>query len=355
MKRNKKVLCTLSILLTSVLLGCGSSGNENTSSSDDLTTTPVVELSSNSTTEPTSSYPKDYFGTVKFDNLQIHDNDFDGVKIRPVLSKPDIAKDEEFTYEVEKEEICEVVDGRVYFISAGSTKVTATSEHLKGTFRVYAYDNFYANHSESAWFTGQAKSRCNKVKQNISEDSTIFIGDSFFQFWAEKTNINESFDDAFKDYSNNVLNIGINMATTHHWRCIQNKIYSETTVEPKNIVLNIGINNVDDMSEGGKTCARNIQLLIEDYLEYYQNTNIYLFSITRCSGTFASQWENHSASNEIMKEYCESNDRLHYLDVMEKYGEDYALYEQDGLHPNQDGYNFFKQLILDNVPMVKNK
>lgn len=352
MKRNKYILGLLSLVTVSVLMGCGNNNEITTGNNNPSENSTAIQSTGNGE-QPTSSYPKDYFGTVKFDQLYVHDNDFDGIKIRPILSKPDIAKDEVFTYEVEDESVCEIVDDKVYFVGAGGTKVTAKSEHLKGTFRVYAYDDFVANHSESSWFTNQAKSRCSNVKNKLDEDTTLFVGDSFFQFWAEKTNISESFSDAFKEY--NTLNIGINMATSHHWRCIQSKIYSEIKVEPKNIVLNIGINNVDDMSEGGKTCARNVQLLIQDYLECYPNTNIYYFSITRCSNIFASQWENHSESNEIMKKYCENNERLHYLDVMEKYGDDYALYQQDGLHPNQDGYNFFKDLILKNVPMAKIK
>ena len=33
------------------------------------------------------------------------------------------------------------------------------------------------------------------------------------------------------------------------------------------------------------------------------------------------------------------------------YGDNYASYQQDGLHPNQEGYNLFKQLILENIDL----
>lgn len=36
---------------------------------------------------------------------------------------------------------------------------------------------------------------------------------------------------------------------------------------------------MDDDLEGGKTCGRNVQLLIEDYLEAYPETNIYYFQL----------------------------------------------------------------------------
>ena len=52
-----------------------------------------------------------------------------------------------------------------------------------------------------------------------------------------------------------------------------------------------------------------------------------------------------------MKANAESNSKLHYLDVMEKYGSNYASYEQDGLHPNTAGYAIFRDLIKANVPL----
>ena len=35
---------------------------------------------------------------------------------------------------------------------------------------------------------------------------------------------------------------------------------------------------------------------------------------------------------------------------MELYGDNYANLVSDGLHPNQDGYNLFEQIIKENVP-----
>ena len=88
---------------------------------------------------------------------------------------------------------------------------------------------------------------------------------------------------------------------------------------------------------------------MDDYLEYFPETNVYYLSITRCTGTFANKWQDHSLSNKMMKDYCEKTDRLTYLDVMSLYGDDYASYLSDGLHPNQAGYDLFEQIIKENV------
>ena len=165
-----------------------------------------------------------------------------------------------------------------------------------------------------------------------------------------KTGITEYFDTAFEEYA--VYNIGISATTSHHWRAINVKM-AELNIKPKNIVINIGINNVDDDKESGKQSAAGVTALIEDYLEMFPEANIYYLSITRCAGYFAFNWESHEKSNTLLKEFCDAHDRVHYLDIMGLYGDDYASYQQDGLHPNQAGYDLFEQLIKAEVPMNK--
>lgn len=337
MKSSKKNSILLVALCSAMLFSCGETKPGSTTVNPNSTT--VVAPTSETTS--TSSYPKDYFGKVAFQDVFVYGDDFDGIEIRPFFTKPEEAKDEVFEYTIKNDEICSIEDDKVYFLSEGETVVTAQSEHLKGSFTVFTKSYFD--------FKSQGKLRIDRAVKNMKAEDTVFIGDSFFEFWANKVNIDEKFDDAFANYS--TLNLGISATTTHDWRVISLNIIEQTTVQPKNIVLNIGINNVDDDKEGGKTCGRNIQLLIEDYLKAYPETNIYYFSITRCSGTFASKWESHEISNNYMKAYCETQEKVHYLDVMALYGDNYARYEQDGLHPNQEGYNLFKQLILANVKM----
>lgn len=105
--------------------------------------------------------------------------------------------------------------------------------------------------------------------------------------------------------------------------------------------------------DNGKECAANLQNMLNDFLDQFPETNIYYLSITRCSGVFANNWGSHEISNNLMKTFCEETERMHYLDVMALYGDDYASCEQDGLHPNQKGYDYFEQIIKENVPLEK--
>lgn len=366
MKTKKKILFISTLLLSTLISGCNLSDTDSgvlpsveipSSEGTSIETPSSVDAPasentiSEATSEITSEYPKDYFGKVTFEEIYVYDNDFDGIKIRPILSKPETASGEVFTYEVDDDTICEVENDCVYYIDDGITTINAKSEHLQGKFKVYANTKKSGGIDVSS-FLSKAKN-CVLSVSDMAADDTLFVGDSFFEFWALGKNITNTFNTTFADYK--TVNIGISATQTHHWRAIHSKIIAGTEVAPKNIVINIGINNVDDNKEGGKVCAHNIQFLIEDYLEAYPTTNIYYFSITRCSGTFAAQWVDHSKSNDLIKEYCENTERVHYLDVMGLYGDDYWKYEQDGLHPNQDGYNLFEKLIKENVPMTLKK
>lgn len=279
------------------------------------------------------------YGTVSFENVFVYGDGYDQVKIRPYFSNPEVSSLVSFTYEVADENICSVEEGIIYYVGEGQTTITAHSNFYEDkTFYVVTKDYFS--------FSGQAQKMENSVLTSYQEGDTLFLGDSFFEFWRNGVNTTK-FYDVFADYK--VFNIGISATTTHDWRVMAQRVIANTS--PKNIVVNIGINNVDDDGESGLKCFRNIRAMIEDYLEMFEDVNVYYMSITRCTGVFASKWKDHELSNTFMKKYCQENERVHYLDVMEVYGNEYASYLSDGLHPNQKGYDVFESLIKDNVPL----
>ena len=332
----KKILYfNLLLLFLIALVGCGSENNPTTEIPTDGQTeeqkTPV---------EKTPVEEVDY-GKVTFNNVKVFSDEFDGVSLKYTFTNPDVCVNEVFEFEISNEKICYIEDGKVYFLSEGMTRVKAVSQNLTAYFNVVC---------QNYRFTSQSKTQLNKLKNNFKDGDTLFLGDSFFEFWRNKTGIAENFDTAFSQYA--VCNIGISATTTHHWRAINVKM-AELDIKPKNIVINIGINNVDDDKESGKESAANVINLIEDYLQMFPEANIYYLSITRCAGHFAFNWESHEKSNQLVQDFCSKTERVYYLDIMGLYGDDYGSYQQDGLHPNQAGYDLFKQLIMAEVPMNK--
>ena len=194
---------------------------------------------------------------------------------------------------------------------------------------------------------GTAKSLANTASHATNQGTTLFVGDSFFEFWRNKVNITEKFSDAFAGFD--VANVGISGTQAREWRSLRKKLIDP--YKPTNIVLNLGNNDINDNSEDGEAASEYLMTLCNNIWAYHPNCQIYYCSITRCAGVFARNWDKHEETNRIMKANSEDNEKLHYLDIMEKYGDKYADYEQDGLHPNTAGYALIEEVIKANVPL----
>ena len=337
----------LVLFMSMSLMGCGGKSNPGGNTPKPGGSTPAPTVEPTPTVEPSIDYGRVYFKSI-FIYTDAYGNSFDEVLVRPTFTNPEACVNEVFEYEIKDESICYIEDNYVYATGmTGSTKVTAKSQHLKGTFIVYSESQY-----NNGGAFGTAKSLANKASKATNQGTTLFVGDSFFEFWRNKTGVDEIFSDAFAGYD--VANVGISGTQAREWRSLRKKLIDP--YEPENVVLNIGINDVDDNNEDGESTAEYIMMLCNDIWDKHPNCHIYYCSITRCAGVFASKWRFHSESNEIMKTNAQNIDKLHYLDIMERYGNDYANYEQsDGLHPNTAGYEIFKDVIKTNVPLKELK
>lgn len=304
------------------------------------------DLVSNSTTVPAISSSSEAiidYGKVTFPHIYVYDG-YDGVKIRSTFTKPEVAKDEVFEYELVNETICYIDDyDQVFYLTTGFTKVNAVSQHFKTSFLVFTS-------ADTSFWGGSAHGNKSTVKAYDDPDMTVFLGDSFFDYWKQGIGITKKFSDYYSGYK--AYNIGIGGTETKHWRAMNMSSLFTLTNAPKNIIINLGTNNINNSGESGQQLYLNMLALIDDYLEWFPDVNIYSFSITRCTGGFAANWTRASDYNDLMKKYCETDDHVTFLDVMEIYGDNYATYLTDGLHQNDAGYEVFDSLIQEHVSMV---
>lgn len=329
----------LILLLSLSIIGC--SGNRSNSSNggsenNNLTTTTSSE-------KDNTDYGKVYFKPI-YIYADKNGNNFDEVPIRPIFTIPEVCVNEVFEYDIKNEEVCYIENNYVYATGiSGETKVTAQSQHLKGTFYVYASDKF----NNSGAFA-KAKSLASTASHTTQKGTTLFVGASTWEFWKNKNNIEESFAEAFAGYD--VANVGIAGTQAREWRSLRSKLIDP--YEPENVVLHLGLNDIDDNNLDGESTAEFVMMVCDDIWQKFPNCNIYYCTINRCAGVFAGKWPYHSQCNEIMKTNSQNIEKLHYLDVMAIYGDNYASYEQsDGLHPNTAGYEAFKSVIFANVPL----
>ncbi len=303
------------------------------------------DLSSNSDNESASEgeeVKEVELGSVYFGSIYVYGTTgYKTVEVRPIFTVPEREALENFVYETEDTDKISINGAAITYVSNGIATVTATSENFSASFLVYCQTTY--EHSSSI---NALRSHFSSV--GATNESTLFIGASFFEFW-KNGNAGTYFYETFADYD--VFNVGISTTQTHDWRPVINNFLPTLIESPKNIVVNIGLNNINDNNETGVTAGINVVSMLEDLHFFYPDAEIYYFSITRCVGTLASNWSKHSDANTFTSAYISTRDYLHYLDVMEVYGSNYADYLMDELHPNAAGYQVFTDLILENVDL----
>ncbi len=164
-----------------------------------------------------------------------------------------------------------------------------------------------------------------------SGKSTLFIGDSFFDlrydFW----------QDFYTDLGGkSAVNGGVSGSNTLNWEGKFYDVYLSQT-SPKNIVMNIGTNNIGDLKNDGSAAAENLQrmFLFMHSRDNLKDTQIYWFSV-------AHRWDS-SADNEaidscnaLMKEWCAMSDWITYVEVTDKIMQENL--NPDKLHPKDETY-----------------
>ncbi len=166
----------------------------------------------------------------------------------------------------------------------------------------------------------------------VTENATIFIGDSFFDisFWD-----NFAVDLAGKD----AKIYGIGGSTTEDWYhyAALDIFLNGTGVAPKNIVVNLGNN---DYFNDGLTAEEALENYAEYYTalhENYPNANIYAFSTVARTGSFANATDEAEMTegNSLLKTWCADKDWITFIDITGMIPSD-GLY--DGIHPYDEYY-----------------
>ena len=168
------------------------------------------------------------------------------------------------------------------------------------------------------------------ASQGHNGETTVFIGDSFFD------NTEGNWGNFYTSYANvyDALELGIGGSTTYDW---ENFLFDGilSGMQPKNLVVNLGTNNLaadGDMVEG---LAENLQRLFTLLHDKMPDTNIYYFSIAQRVDTTAHTTK-ISAVNTYMKQWCENKDWITFVDVEDKVASSDL---KDGLHPKDETYS----------------
>ncbi len=158
------------------------------------------------------------------------------------------------------------------------------------------------------------------------ENPTLFIGDSFFdiEFW----------DKFYTDFDGkNAIIEGIGGTTAEDWiNYIEYEIFMHN-IQPKNIVINIGNNDVYTY-KNADIVVRDAKELVELIHKLMPNTNIYFFSVVPRANADKSVV---IASNEAMSAWC-GEPAQSYITWINVYDEITTDRLGDGIHPKDEYY-----------------
>ena len=159
--------------------------------------------------------------------------------------------------------------------------------------------------------------------------TTVFLGDSFFD------NTERNWSNFYTTYARekDALELGIGGTTTYDWENFLSGGILDR-MQPKNLVVNLGTNNLAADLDTTEGLAENLQRLFTLLHDKMPNTNIYYLSIAQRVDT-TSYGRRISAVNDLMEQWCEYKDWITFVDVEGRVGSSDL---KDGLHPKDGTY-----------------
>ncbi len=264
------------------------------------------------------------------------------VEINPIINV-----DEQIRYETNST-IIEINGNKITALKSGKALVKAIAGRFEKVFWVTSvtpqseYDYYYWG-----WQFLEKAIRYKRIynEQGTDGKTTIFIGDSFFDPICFTY-----FDDYYQ--GKDALCFGISASTSQTWELlfkdlngdknhVDNSYFSK--MNPKNIVIQLGNNNIYNDLRSAQDAAKNLQALLTLIHGMLPETNIYLFAVTP-RVIQENLLSNAVKLNEIMHEYALRNQWFVYLDTNDEMTPDKL---SDGIHPDPDQYYIFVYALAE--------
>lgn len=262
----------------------------------------------------------------------------------------DSSKAEAVTYEYDETKITlDAVNCTVKAVSGytGAAQVKVRSEnHKTASFTVSCNELPSAGRKVHAAYAQMLKTGTlvddngndTGSKITVSEDTTVFIGDSFFDrrwFWK---------DFYTDDYSGkDVFLAGISEATTNDWEDYMQDVFTVFgDKSPKNIVMHLGTNNLGIGQTAAET-ENGLRHFLTLLHKKFPQTKIYYFGITPRYDNGGPSSEAIGEVNQQTQEWCKGKDWVRYIDTPWRFTRDKI--QSDGIHPLITSYSIFVEQL----------
>ena len=329
---NKKLFTNL-VALSFLFVGCAGVSSEPISSS------------SQTTSEEQQPPLENPYGELIIEDMTLYLSFPD--KPFVTFTNPEYAC--EITYTILESDYYSIEEEDGYFSSKRSdyALVEATTQYHTTTFEIEAkrYNGI------SDWYLNKVTEKENYWKNNgAQKGGTVFIGDSFFdtEFWS-------NFYTTYK--GNNAYTTAISSSTIKDWEVFSSRLLYP--LEPENVVVHCGTNDLWDDKESAEVVSDNIQRYFDTVHKRLPDANIYWFAIEPRSYAMSNfgltfdltSYEKLVAVNASMEEYCSQNDFVTYLDATSNcYTTPPSVntsFFRDGTHPTLANYMIYVYMLQD--------
>ncbi len=166
--------------------------------------------------------------------------------------------------------------------------------------------------------------------------TTIVVGDSFFDkaFWT-------TFEQDFE--GKDALCLGIGGSTAEDWLYYISTRTFLYDIQPKNVVFNLGNNDLHNGEFSVEQYAANMQKLLNTVHTSAPDANLYMFSVAPRTGATGTNALAEQA-NAVMKAWCESQGSwVTFVDISDELNEGML---GDGIHPY---VNYYAEIFVPNL------
>lgn len=319
--------------------------NSSSSSSSEVNVTTSNNTSS-STIENVSSSSKVDYGELVIPDMMIYTNFPDAPQ--PTFTNPEYASEITYTILDENSDIT-FKDGYFSANDMDSVTVEAKTQYHETSFEVSAMpyqDAKGAN--QTTWYLNRVKSvEKNWINDGKPTGGTLFIGDSFFdtEFWS----------DFYKTFGENVYTHGVSSSTSTDWEIFAKRLVYP--VQPKNIVMHLGTNNLYDDNETSVATFDNLKRLLEEIHTRLPETQVYYFAIEPRTYGIGGGGFNQATYNKIndvnlsMMSYSNKNEYMTFVDATSYcYTSGITVnssFFRDGTHPTLANYMIYVNLLKE--------
>lgn len=266
-------------------------------------------------------------------------------KIKPNFSNPEKAEELSYTYDTGKINIDENGVVTVKTKRTADIPVTAVSKNYKTSFIVSVtyqkisdmMGNRLYNYTTNQYNVyDEMKTRCESSLINEGA-TTLIIGDSFTNDWfiSSESGPSKGWLNSYRTKggkTKDIINAGISGSTSFHWQTMCGTLLGKKA--PKNIVLNLGTNDLYNDGQSVAAVTESLQTLLMMIHSKFPTTKIWLFTINQRKNI--DYYDEVIEANAIMKAWTEEWDFVTQVDSCSLLTLQLLT---DGIHPTAEGYS----------------